>query len=131
MHPNNIYNKYGGDNLTEFLETVQEYTGVGDAFWSLFGHDDECCQYVEHDDGYSFYYLRENNSLPFLEQGKVITDHAAAMRGLPGRFCRNFVSLCALAHYSISASEAARRRLSAIQVPKGSSTLWCQSLILT
>lgn len=25
-------------------------------FWSLFGHDDQCCLYVEHNDGYSFYY---------------------------------------------------------------------------
>jgi len=60
----------GGDSLDKFLAAIQN-SGVGDgvAFWSLFGHDDACCQWVEHDDGESFYYQR---SPLYIQQGNII-----------------------------------------------------------
>ncbi|KAI0030945.1 glycoside hydrolase [Vararia minispora EC-137] len=76
----------GGDDLTRFLSTVTEIEGAGDAYWSLFGHDDECCQYVEHDDGTftSFYYLRANSpNVSFVDRGKILIDHAAQITGKP------------------------------------------------
>ncbi|KAI0310840.1 glycoside hydrolase [Amylostereum chailletii] len=79
----------GGDDLSTFLSTIHRASvKPGDAFWSLFGHDDACCNYVEHTDGESFYYLRQDNgtlaNAPadiFLERGKVLVAHAAEMAG--------------------------------------------------
>ncbi|TFY71901.1 hypothetical protein EVG20_g1114 [Dentipellis fragilis] len=67
----------GGDTIESFLSVVTKSAGAGDTFWSLFGHDDGCCQYVEHDDGESFYYLRENDTVPYISQGKILVEHAA------------------------------------------------------
>ncbi|KAA1472200.1 glycoside hydrolase [Dentipellis sp. KUC8613] len=71
----------GGDSLESFLSAITKSAGAGDAFWSLFGHDDNCCQYVEHDDGESFYYLRENDTVPYISQGKILIEHAAQIAG--------------------------------------------------
>lgn len=63
----------GGDPVPSFLAAIEAETGIGSSFWSLFGHDDECCMsmfclfapslitfragnYVLHDDGFSLYY---------------------------------------------------------------------------
>lgn len=46
----------GGDPVPDFLAAVTAEPSIGSAFWSLFGHDDQCCAYVEHDDGFSLYY---------------------------------------------------------------------------
>ena len=74
----------GGDDLTTFLTTIKESKSAGDIFWSLFGHDDACCEYVEHDDGESFYYLRQNATNLFVDRGNIMIDHAAEMTGLKG-----------------------------------------------
>ena len=46
----------GGSPVSDFLSAIEAETGIGSAYWSLFGHDDDCCQYVDHDDGFSLYY---------------------------------------------------------------------------
>ncbi|KLO17386.1 glycoside hydrolase [Schizopora paradoxa] len=71
----------GGDDLTTFLSTIKDSKGAGDIFWSLFGHDDACCEFVEHDDGESFYYLRQNTTNLYIDRGDIIIDHAAEMTG--------------------------------------------------
>lgn len=64
----------GGDPLDKFLSAIEKSgVGDGDIFWSLFGHDDECCQYVEHDDGYSFYYKRAQL---YDAQGTILVNHS-------------------------------------------------------
>jgi len=87
----------GGDNLTTFLSTIKDSPAAGDIFWSLFGHDDECCQYVEHDDGESFYYLRQDPPTNlYIDQGNILIQHAAQMTGtqvpkvLPAVACPQF-----------------------------------------
>lgn len=50
----------------------------------MFGHDDQCCQYVEHDDGFSFYYLREDPTNLYITQGKKLVDHAVQITGQQG-----------------------------------------------
>ncbi|TFY81777.1 hypothetical protein EWM64_g2234 [Hericium alpestre] len=74
-------NNAQSDPLDEFLSVITKSSGAGDAFWSLFGHDDNCCQYVEHDDGESFYYLRENDTMPYISAGKTLIEHAAEITG--------------------------------------------------
>lgn len=68
-----------------WLATVKNSPGAGDVFWSLFGHDDECCQFVEHDDGESFYYLRQDPTNLYTTQGKILIDHAAQLTGMRGK----------------------------------------------
>ena len=65
-----IFFQNGGDPVETFLANIQN-SGVGDgvAFWSMFGHDDDCCQWVEHDDGESFYFQR---SALYINQGNKI-----------------------------------------------------------
>ncbi|KAF8588241.1 glycoside hydrolase family 5 protein [Ramaria rubella] len=71
----------GGDDLTDWLAAIKSSgVGDGDIFWSLFGHDDECCQYVEHDDGESFYYQR---SALYIEQGDIMIKHANEINAGP------------------------------------------------
>lgn len=72
----------GGDDLATWLAHVKDTDGTGDIFWSLFGHDDACCEFVEHDDGESFYYLRQNATNLYTTQGKILIDHAAAITGV-------------------------------------------------
>nr|AIC33781.1 Glycosyl hydrolase family 2 [Puccinia cf. psidii AE-2014] len=52
----------GGLTLSTFYNQVIKTT-AGDIAWSLMSHDDECCKYVTHDDGYSIYYPNGNASL--------------------------------------------------------------------
>lgn len=49
-------NKFGGDSLSSFLSAIENTTYLGDLVWGVMGHDAICCNYVEHDDGYSIYY---------------------------------------------------------------------------
>ncbi|THH09858.1 hypothetical protein EW146_g8551 [Bondarzewia mesenterica] len=68
----------GGDDVATFLARAESVGVVGGTFWSSFGHDDECCQYVQHNDGFSFYYLREEY---YLTRGDVIIPHTKEMTG--------------------------------------------------
>jgi hypothetical protein len=43
---NTLVTQSGGDPLASFLSKVEESGFAGDFYWSLFGHDDQCCQYV-------------------------------------------------------------------------------------
>ncbi|VDB95985.1 unnamed protein product [Peniophora sp. CBMAI 1063] len=72
----------GGNDLTSFLGAVEASQSAGDFYWSLFGHDDACCQYVEHDDGFAFYYLRGNDTDLYVQRGDILIDHAARMTGV-------------------------------------------------
>lgn len=47
---------HGGDDLYTFYRTIESFPGAGSIVWSLFGHDAQCCNYVQHNDGYSLYY---------------------------------------------------------------------------
>jgi len=68
----------GGDPLDAFLQKVTDSGFAGDFYWSLFGHDDQCCQYVEHDDGESFYYQRNAN---YTAKGNILINHATQISG--------------------------------------------------
>ncbi|KZS94212.1 glycoside hydrolase [Sistotremastrum niveocremeum HHB9708] len=68
----------GGDDVADFLDVIKETKGAGDFFWSIFGHDDQCCQYVEHDDGFSFYYQRSSF---YTTRGDVLINHATQISG--------------------------------------------------
>ncbi|KZT61799.1 glycoside hydrolase family 5 protein [Calocera cornea HHB12733] len=49
-------NQYGGDGIQSFMSQIEGLDGAGDFFWSLFGHDSDCCTLVTHNDGYTMYY---------------------------------------------------------------------------
>ncbi|TDL25766.1 glycoside hydrolase [Rickenella mellea] len=69
-------------DLVTFFHAIAKTGTAGDFYWSLFGHDDACCNYVEHNDGFSFYYLRPNATNLYVNQGKILINHAAEMNGL-------------------------------------------------
>ncbi|KZO91451.1 glycoside hydrolase family 5 protein [Calocera viscosa TUFC12733] len=71
--------QYGGDSFQSFTSALESSPGVGDFFWSLFGHDDQCCAFVEHDDGYSFYYPGRTDDM--FQRAVGLTQHAAKMGG--------------------------------------------------
>ncbi|GAA6004062.1 uncharacterized protein JCM10292_005861 [Rhodotorula paludigena] len=44
-------------SLEDYLAVIEGSGAyLGDMIWSVFGHDDECCAFVKHQDGYSLYY---------------------------------------------------------------------------
>ncbi|EJD39083.1 glycoside hydrolase [Auricularia subglabra TFB-10046 SS5] len=63
----------GTDMETFFRDLEARRGATGTLFWSLFGHSDDCCSYVEHDDGLSFYYDRDDF---YRTQGDILTAHA-------------------------------------------------------
>ena len=66
-------NKVPADELSSFLKAIEAVPGTGTAIWSLFGHSDDCCSWVEHDDGFSFYYKRDEH---YTTQGeKLVSRH--------------------------------------------------------
>ncbi|GAA5871921.1 hypothetical protein JCM16303_000915 [Sporobolomyces ruberrimus] len=48
------------DTLTDYLALIESSKTMGDSIWSIQGHDDECCKFVNHEDGYSLYYPNGN-----------------------------------------------------------------------
>lgn len=41
-------NNNGGDSLDSYLAAIEKVAYLGDMIWSLFGHDDQCCAFVQH-----------------------------------------------------------------------------------
>lgn len=66
----------GGAELTDFLGVLEAQKGAGSLIWSLFGHSDDCCSYVEHDDGFSFFFKRDEF---YQTQGDKLIAHAKRM----------------------------------------------------
>ncbi|GAA98564.1 glycoside hydrolase family 5 protein [Mixia osmundae IAM 14324] len=52
----------GGATLSSYISGVEATSYVGSMAWSVFGHDDNCCQFVSHSDGYSIYYPNGNTA---------------------------------------------------------------------
>ncbi|GAA5927988.1 uncharacterized protein JCM15063_006052 [Sporobolomyces koalae] len=71
----------------ETASSSSESSVVGDLYWSLFGRDDTCCAYVQHDDGYTLHYPSDPSSpLSSAEVGSgnavvELTKHAWKVRG--------------------------------------------------
>ena len=53
----------GGLTLSTFFNQVIKTNNVGDIAWNVMSHDDQCCKYITHDDGYSIYYPNGNASI--------------------------------------------------------------------
>lgn len=53
----------GGLTLSTFYNQVIKTNSVGDIAWNVMSHDDQCCNYITHDDGYSIYYPNGNASI--------------------------------------------------------------------
>ncbi|KAI5480356.1 glycoside hydrolase family 5 protein [Pseudohyphozyma bogoriensis] len=62
----------GGDSLADFYTILNTMGGSGSMIWSLFGHDEQCCNWVTHDDGYSLYYPNGNNPSLYQKIDKVV-----------------------------------------------------------
>ncbi|GAA6000169.1 uncharacterized protein JCM10292_004017 [Rhodotorula paludigena] len=71
----------GGSNLNTFYSTIENWSGSGSMMWSIFGHDDRCCDWIYHNDGYSLYYPN-GNSGDLLSNGLRVAKHWYRMRGL-------------------------------------------------
>ncbi|BGP38816.1 hypothetical protein JCM10449v2_002754 [Rhodotorula kratochvilovae] len=71
----------GGDDLDTFYATIEGMSGSGSMMWSIFGHDDRCCNWIYHNDGYSLYYPNGmNDSLS--KAALKLMKHWYRMRGL-------------------------------------------------
>ncbi|EJD39084.1 glycoside hydrolase, partial [Auricularia subglabra TFB-10046 SS5] len=68
--------KSGTDVETFFRDLEAQRGATGTLYWSMFGHSDDCCSYVEHDDGFSFYYKRDDF---YHARGDILTAHAARL----------------------------------------------------
>ncbi|KAH9473518.1 hypothetical protein MJO28_000652 [Puccinia striiformis f. sp. tritici] len=53
----------GGMTLSMFFNQVINTDNVGDIAWNVMTHDDQCCKFITHDDGYSIYYPNGNASI--------------------------------------------------------------------
>ncbi|KAG0147890.1 hypothetical protein CROQUDRAFT_17297, partial [Cronartium quercuum f. sp. fusiforme G11] len=53
----------GGMPLSTFYNQVLKTRNVGDIAWNVMTHDDKCCHFITHDDGYSIYYPNGNANL--------------------------------------------------------------------
>ncbi|KAK4051914.1 hypothetical protein OIV83_002619 [Microbotryomycetes sp. JL201] len=74
-------NARGGDPPSSLYSILESQPYSGSMMWSVFGHDDQCCNYVVHDDGYSAYYPNGNSDSlqqPLLQ----LVQHWYRMRGL-------------------------------------------------
>ncbi|TNY24545.1 glycoside hydrolase superfamily [Rhodotorula diobovata] len=71
----------GGDDLDTFYSTIEAMDGSGSMMWSIFGHDDRCCDWIYHNDGYSLYYPNGLNSAMNKAAIKLMK-HWYRMRGL-------------------------------------------------
>ncbi|KAI5481657.1 mannan endo-1,4-beta-mannosidase, glycoside hydrolase family 5 protein [Pseudohyphozyma bogoriensis] len=74
-------NQHGGDSLSSFYSILENMTGSGSMMWSVFGHDAQCCNYVEHNDGYSLMYPN-GNTAALQKQALLVVQHWYRMRGL-------------------------------------------------
>lgn len=90
---------HGGDDLQAFLDAVKAGKGVGSIYWSMFGHDSDCCTYVEHNDGFSFYYPGRTPDMQ--ARAKILTKHAADLNGATAP---NVLPAIACPQYSFPAS---------------------------
>ncbi|GAA5840838.1 hypothetical protein JCM9279_001235 [Rhodotorula babjevae] len=71
----------GGDDLDTFYSTIEGMDGSGSMMWSIFGHDDRCCDWIYHNDGYSLYY--PNGMSSSLNKAAIkLMKHWYRMRGL-------------------------------------------------
>ncbi|BGO96958.1 hypothetical protein NBRC10513v2_002556 [Rhodotorula toruloides] len=71
----------GGSDLNTFYSTIESWDGSGSMMWSIFGHDDYCCNYVNHNDGYTLMYPN-GNTQALRTQAWYLMQHWYRMRGL-------------------------------------------------
>jgi len=55
-------NSFGGDSLADYISAIEKTNYLGDMIWNVMGHDDQCCNFVQHNDGYSMYYPNGNTA---------------------------------------------------------------------
>lgn len=74
-------------SLDTFLSDLASRTSsnppstAGDFYWSLFGRDDQCCQWVTHNDGFTLHYTGSKDS-----RIKSLVERAYAAQGKTARF---------------------------------------------
>ncbi|KAM0788312.1 hypothetical protein ACM66B_001455 [Microbotryomycetes sp. NB124-2] len=74
-------NARGGDPPSSLYSILESQPYSGSMMWSVFGHDDECCNYILHEDGYSAYY--PNGNADSLQQPLLqLIQHWYRMRGM-------------------------------------------------
>lgn len=72
--------------LSSFLSSIETLSAdsklAGSFYWSLFGKDDACCAYVQHNDGYTLHYPSGGTNSPGSgERVAELARHAWRMRG--------------------------------------------------
>ncbi|GAA5898520.1 uncharacterized protein JCM6883_003341 [Sporobolomyces salmoneus] len=72
---------HGGADLDTFYSTIENMEGSGSMMWSLFGHDAQCCNFVEHHDGYTLGYPNADSS-ELQSAALKLAQHWYRIRGL-------------------------------------------------
>lgn len=71
--------------LNAFLSSMEDFGAdsklAGSFYWSLFGKDDSCCSYVQHNDGYTLHYPSSAETKGSGERVAELTRHAWRLRG--------------------------------------------------
>lgn len=87
--------------LSSFLTSMESLSTEsklsGSFYWSLFGKDDNCCAYVQHNDGYTLHYPSDGTHSPGSGERVVeLARHAWRMRGEVPTYLGDGGSLSAL-----------------------------------
>ncbi|KAH9821557.1 glycoside hydrolase superfamily [Melampsora americana] len=69
----------GWNGLESLLSTMENSGGNGGLYWSLFGRDDGCCGFVNHNDGFTLHYPGQGDA----ERQRIsrLVTHAARIGG--------------------------------------------------
>ncbi|KAM0751781.1 glycoside hydrolase [Meredithblackwellia eburnea MCA 4105] len=75
-------NSFGGDSLSSYLTYIESLGSyMGDMIWNVMGHDTQCCNYIQHNDGYSMYYPN-GNTADLQANILLVVQHWYRVRGL-------------------------------------------------
>ncbi|KAK4050721.1 hypothetical protein OIO90_004943 [Microbotryomycetes sp. JL221] len=65
-------NNNGGSTIDDYIKRVESSYFFGSMVWSIFGHDDKCCAFLPHNDGYTIYYPNGNSPIEQINILKVV-----------------------------------------------------------
>lgn len=69
-----------GVTVAAYIAAIEEQPYMGSMMWNVMGHDEECCAFVSHNDGYSLYY--PNGGPSYLDANKLqVVQHWYRMTG--------------------------------------------------
>ncbi|GAA94791.1 glycoside hydrolase family 5 protein [Mixia osmundae IAM 14324] len=93
------------NSVTSFTNALEQSDATGGLYWSLFGRDNDCCHYVEHNDGFTLTFPGQTKDM----QTRLITlvKHAYSMSGLTPPFSNTVTGITQANLPVVSCSQSA------------------------